>query len=96
MTSTEHKLGWQALLDKAQAAFRSANFAAAEKLFSEALAVAQDCHGMDCSHRAVILSELAECYEAQGKESQAEDCFKQVREILRKHHANSENKPESA
>lgn len=83
MNNTEQKPAWHSLLDQAQATFRRGEFEAAEALLEQALSAAKRDHGEHSSHMAVLLSELAECYEAQGKESQAEECFRQVRTILK-------------
>ena len=82
MTITKDKSKLQGQLQAAQFALRSRDFVTAEKELSQALKTARQSFGESSSHTAVILSELAECYEAQGKETEADECYRQVRNIL--------------
>jgi len=83
MSSTQQNVQWEDLLSEAKAALRQGNYADAERRYKAALESAEKQFGKDTSHFAIILSELGECFEAQGKESQAEECFQQVRDILK-------------
>jgi tetratricopeptide (TPR) repeat protein len=83
MGSTQQNIGWEELVSEAKASMRHGSYADAESKYNAALAAAEHQFGKDTSHFAVILSELGECFEAQGKESQAEDCFQRVRDILK-------------
>jgi tetratricopeptide (TPR) repeat protein len=85
----QHKPEWSERLKEAQAQFRRGDFGKAEKLYERALASAQEVFGERSSHTAIILSELAECFDAQGKEIQAEECYGKVRGILQTHHQSS-------
>lgn len=83
MNSTQQNIRWEDVLTDAKASMRQGRYGDAEGKYTSALESAERQYGKDTSHYAVILSELGECFEAQGKESQAEDCFQRVRDILR-------------
>lgn len=73
---------WNEFLVAGKNQFRKGEFEASEQSYENALRLARNAVGNDSSHIAVILSELAECFEAQGKDAQAEECYNRVREIL--------------
>ncbi|HEY9772712.1 MAG TPA: tetratricopeptide repeat protein [Planktothrix sp.] len=73
---------WLKLRKDGQLAARAGNFSEAESIFNRALESAKKEFGEHSSHFAVLLADLAECYEAQGKEFEAEECFQRVSTIL--------------
>jgi tetratricopeptide (TPR) repeat protein len=83
---SHHKPEWSALLKQAQSEFSRGDFGRAEKLYESAIESANHAFGDRSSHKAIILSELAECFDAQGKENQAEECYRELRDILQSQH----------
>jgi tetratricopeptide (TPR) repeat protein len=77
---------WKAHLLTAQKSLRLGDFGAAVCSYERALASVQQHFGEGSSQSAVILSELGECYEAQGQEALADECYQKVREILKVQH----------
>jgi tetratricopeptide (TPR) repeat protein len=73
---------WERLAEEGQVALTRKDFVAAETRFLEAVQSASDTFGAESSDLALAVTELAECYEAQGKEALAEDCYKRVSMIL--------------